>query len=32
MAEGVVIRGHDIARVVGLMSGSEVVWEESNLQ
>lgn len=32
MEEGVVIRGHDIARVVGLMSGSEVVWEESNPQ
>jgi ATP-dependent Clp protease ATP-binding subunit ClpA len=32
MEEGVVIRGYDIARVVGLMSGREVVWEESNLQ
>ncbi len=27
MDEGVVVRGHDIARVVGLMSGAEVVWE-----
>ena len=29
MEEGVVIRGHDIARVVGLMAGAEVVWEEA---
>ncbi len=29
MEEGIVIRGHDIARVVGLMAGTEVVWEES---
>lgn len=28
MEEGVVIRGHDIARVVSLMSGAEVKWEE----
>lgn len=28
MEEGIVIRGHDIARVVGLMAGIEVVWEE----
>jgi ATP-dependent Clp protease ATP-binding subunit ClpA len=27
MAEGVVIRGHDIARVVGLMAGLDVKWE-----
>jgi ATP-dependent Clp protease ATP-binding subunit ClpA len=27
MEEGVVIRGHDVARVVGLMSGKEVSWE-----
>src|SRR6185503_18286294 len=27
MEEGVVIRGHDIARVVGLMSGKDVDWE-----
>jgi ATP-dependent Clp protease ATP-binding subunit ClpA len=32
MEEGVVIRGHDIARVVGLMSGSEVLWEEASPQ
>ncbi|HXT18638.1 MAG TPA: AAA family ATPase [Gemmatimonadaceae bacterium] len=29
MEEGIVIRGHDIARVVGLMAGVEVAWEES---
>jgi ATP-dependent Clp protease ATP-binding subunit ClpA len=29
MEEGVVIRGHDIARVVGLMAGKEVLWEEA---
>jgi ATP-dependent Clp protease ATP-binding subunit ClpA len=28
MEEGIVIRGHDIARVVGLMAGLEVAWEE----
>jgi ATP-dependent Clp protease ATP-binding subunit ClpA len=28
MTEGIVIRGHDIARVVGLMAGIEVKWEE----
>lgn len=27
MEEGVVIRGHDVARVVGLMAGKEVDWE-----
>jgi len=27
MEEGVVIRGHDVARVVGLMSGAIVAWE-----
>jgi ATP-dependent Clp protease ATP-binding subunit ClpA len=27
MEEGVVIRGHDVARVVGLMSGKDVNWE-----
>jgi ATP-dependent Clp protease ATP-binding subunit ClpA len=27
MEEGVVIRGHDVARVVGLMSGVDVTWE-----
>jgi ATP-dependent Clp protease ATP-binding subunit ClpA len=27
MEEGVVIRGHDVARVVGLMAGTEVDWE-----
>jgi len=25
--EGIVVRGHDVARVVGLMSGREIVWE-----
>jgi len=29
MEEGIVIRGHDIARVVGLMAGVDVTWEES---
>ena len=32
MEEGVVIRGHDIARVVGLMAGKEVLWEEAQPQ
>jgi hypothetical protein len=27
MDEGIVIRGHDVARVVGLMAGAEVAWE-----
>jgi ATP-dependent Clp protease ATP-binding subunit ClpA len=27
MEEGIVIRGHDVARVVGLMSGADVNWE-----
>jgi hypothetical protein len=27
MEEGIVIRGHDVARVVGLMSGKDVDWE-----
>jgi ATP-dependent Clp protease ATP-binding subunit ClpA len=27
MEEGIVIRGHDVARVVGLMSGTDVNWE-----
>jgi ATP-dependent Clp protease ATP-binding subunit ClpA len=27
MEEGVVIRGHDVARVVGLMAGKDVNWE-----
>jgi hypothetical protein len=27
MEEGVVVRGHDVARVVGLMSGRELDWE-----
>jgi len=31
MEEGVVVRGHDIARVVGLMAGIELTWEESGL-
>ena len=28
MEAGVVVRGHDIARVVGLMAGVEVVWQD----
>jgi ATP-dependent Clp protease ATP-binding subunit ClpA len=31
MEEGVVIRGHDIARVVSLMAGTDVVWQDSEL-
>ena len=27
--EGIVVRGHDVARVVGLMSGATVTWERS---
>ena len=27
--EGIVVRGHDVARVVGLMSGRQVTWERS---
>jgi hypothetical protein len=27
MEEGIVIRGHDVARVVGLMAGTTVDWE-----
>ena len=30
MEEGVVIRGHDIARVVGLMAGTDVEWREAD--
>jgi ATP-dependent Clp protease ATP-binding subunit ClpA len=26
MEEGIVVRGHDVARVVGLMAGTEVAW------
>ena len=26
MEQGIVIRGHDVARVVGLMSGKDVTW------
>ena len=26
--EGIVVRGHDVARVVGLMIGRQVEWEE----
>ena len=29
MDEGIVVRGHDIARVVGLMLGRQVTWEET---
>ena len=25
--EGIVVRGHDVARVVGLMSGTQVSWQ-----
>ena len=28
MEAGIVVRGHDIARVVGLMAGADVVWED----
>lgn len=27
--EGIVVRGHDVARVVGLMSGQQIVWERA---
>jgi len=27
MEEGIVVRGHDVARVVGLMSGLVLDWE-----
>jgi len=26
MEEGIVVRGHDVARVVALMAGREVLW------
>jgi hypothetical protein len=29
MEEGIVIRGHDIARVVGLMAGVDVKWNDN---
>ncbi len=32
MEAGVVVRGHDIARVVGLMAGVEVVWQDDAAQ
>jgi len=32
MEEGVVIRGYDIARVVGLMAGTEVTWQEASAE
>jgi hypothetical protein len=25
--EGIVVRGHDVARVVGLMSGQQLSWD-----
>jgi hypothetical protein len=25
--EGIVVRGHDVARVVGLMSGRQIIWD-----
>jgi len=28
MEQGIVVRGHDIARVVGLMSGKSIAWAE----
>lgn len=32
MEAGIVVRGHDIARVVGLMAGVEVVWQDDVAQ
>ena len=32
MEEGIVIRGHDVARVVGLMAGTTVEWETRRTQ
>ncbi len=32
MEEGIVVRGHDVARVVGLMAGTVVTWEEDATQ
>ncbi|HEY7394349.1 MAG TPA: AAA family ATPase [Gemmatimonadaceae bacterium] len=32
MEEGIVIRGHDVARVVGLMAGATVAWESDGAQ
>jgi len=32
MEEGIVIRGHDVARVVGLMAGATVAWEADATQ
>jgi hypothetical protein len=32
MEEGIVIRGHDVARVVGLMAGVAVDWEAESAQ
>jgi ATP-dependent Clp protease ATP-binding subunit ClpA len=32
MEEGIVIRGHDVARVVGLMAGADIKWEEDAVQ
>ena len=28
LEDGIVVRGHDVARVVGLMTGRRVEWEE----
>ena len=28
LEEGIVVRGHDVARVVGLMTGRRIEWEE----
>jgi ATP-dependent Clp protease ATP-binding subunit ClpA len=28
MEEGIVVRGHDVARVVGLMAGQEIKWDD----
>jgi ATP-dependent Clp protease ATP-binding subunit ClpA len=30
MEEGIVVRGHDVGRVVGLMAGMEVAWDEQH--
>jgi len=32
MEEGVVIRAHDVARVVGLMAGIKVEWEAESVR
>ncbi len=32
MEEGVVVRGHDVARVVGLMAGTVVTWQDAAIE